>query len=206
MIALSDKANVAFLAFRIAESLVEFLSCRTVAANMSGTTSVCILPASLGTILYLSKKSFDTFGAVDNSVLRAGLKLRGDNCFKSCCIFVVINEIVECVKFFVGFISELTKVSWPVINDVHELLCSSFAYHMFNGILEFHSFALNSRSEAGLEFRGVGIANESLDERLNEFRRSGVVLVGVHPHCGGHCVESENSSSFCESLHVVIAV
>ena len=163
------RANVAFLAFRIAESLVEFLSWRTVAANMSGTTSVCILPASLGTILYLSKKVFDTFGAVDSSVLRVGLKLRGDNCFKSCCIFVVINEIVECVKFFVGFISELTKVNWPVHHDVHGLLCSSFAIHMFNGILESHSFALDHRSEAGLEFRGIGIANESLDERLNEF-------------------------------------
>ena len=77
---------------------------------------------------------------------------------------------------------------------------------MVKGFLESHSFALDHRSEAGLELRGVGIANEILDERLNEFRCSGVVLVGVHPHCGGHCVESENSSSFCESLHVVNVV
>ena len=40
-------------------------------------------------------------------------------------------------------------------------------------------------------------------KRLNGFRCFGVVLLCMHHPCGGHCVESENSSSFCESLHVV---
>ena len=77
---------------------------------------------------------------------------------------------------------------------------------MVKGFLESHSFALDSRSEAGLELSGEGIANESLEESLNEFRCFGVVLLCMHHPCGGHCVESEYSSSFCESLHVVNVV
>ena len=77
---------------------------------------------------------------------------------------------------------------------------------MVKGFLESHGFALDSRSEAGLELSGEGIANESLEESLNEFRCFGVVLLCMHHPCGGHCVESENSSSFCESLHVVNVV
>ena len=163
-------ANVAFLAFCIAESLVEFLSGRTVRADVSGATSMCILPASIGTTLYLSEKSCGTFVAADSAVPRVGTKVRGDQCFKSCCICLAFSPIVECVDFFASCISELTNESWPGQNDVYELLYVEVTAHQIvNGILESHRFALDSSSEAGLELRGEGIANDFLEESLNEF-------------------------------------
>lgn len=183
----------AFVTFFIAKpGLHEWSFWWAVAAKFSKATAFSSLPASFWAAIRSESTTWSVVILVI-LVLKVLMQLLVEHSFDELRVFAG-SPFVECIEFFVCCISTFTKVAWPLDEDLDELLLLFIitTLKLFEGFLDCPDFAFDTTSKAGLELIIVGIANEVLEEGLNEFSCLGVAPLHIHRHCGGHRAEKES--------------